>query len=669
MPGPGARGKKPKPKPKPTGSNNADKWHTIVDTLCKNLDIPELTTRAGLKRVHAHFDDIHKRLEKLYQNCPHDNVRGGVIGIYAKMCADSIIRDKLFAKGLLDRIMPLINIDNIRHLALQSLTTVTHHGGASIRVAIAKQTPALLKVLKDHPDDPKVAELVVVTLAHSIGAVVSGDEKPSEPKLIKSLNVANVLQVMAESTKNPAASPLLINHVVGLFSTATLHAADACKSSPSIVNFLIAGLRSKEWVTKCSCLGGLLRLHRLGAESDQRILDPNKFMKSIQRGFPNHLSDVMMDYGPMRCETYMTLRTTSEFQKAMMDCAQNRNLYVLGLKLAEFILRTEFSIADGEFRTEDPVTGKLVSMDLGLPFTMWAEALPHCAKAIRGKGKPNELDLADIIDIKYRIMKAKALVRSPDTAYFYYTITLSADNVDGLRAAKKGMKCKNTTPFVRFQMMQRAVEHAGDMGIRILQDSPATGDKKWEEGIAFLMSALEDAKTYVEQAPPDNRHMKNVLYWYILLTLTVSESDIRTDLRELQPEIDKLKIADEISTFIGVPPPKTNLRLAQQDVVNRYPAALKEFSEVILKAADTTNPTVTPEKLADELAAWLEDNGDGEPRDNCLQPKVTKNRAALYRCSWCGNPSAMLKKCELYCDAGCQNPHWKEHKKHCTRDG
>ena len=102
--------------------------------------------------------------------------------------------------------------------------------------------------------------------------------------------------------------------------------------------------------------------------------------------------------------------------------------------------------------------------------------------------------------------------RNSQRAYFWYAITLSAGNVQSLRAAKQGMKCKTITPFVRFQMMQRAVERGGDMGIKILQDTPDTGDKKWEEGIAFLMSALEDAKTYIEQTPPDNRHMKNMSY-------------------------------------------------------------------------------------------------------------------------------------------------------------
>jgi hypothetical protein len=127
----------------------------------------------------------------------------------------------------------------------------------------------------------------------------------------------------------------------------------------------------------------------------------------------------------------------------------------------------------------------------------------------------------------------KGIQRNPDQAYFYYATTLLADNVQGLRAAKKGLKCKTITPFVKYQMMQRAVEHAGDMGVKLLQEVPDVGEKKWEEGIAFLTSAVEDAKTYVEGAPPDNRHMKNVGYWFVLLTMLIKD-DLSPDLRELR---------------------------------------------------------------------------------------------------------------------------------------
>lgn len=440
--------------------------------------------------------------------------------------------------------MPLLNIDSTRHLALRALATVTHHGGVSVRMEIAKQANVLTKLIRDFPDDPMIAELGIITIAHSVTSVVEGGMTPASPKILGALDIVDILRNVIETVKKPySRSRAIIEHGVSFVATATMHCTNAFKAYPAAIQFLIAGMRSQDWVCRCTCLGGIIRLHYLEAEGDQRQLDPNQFLSALYRGIPSHLGEILMNYGPTRCEIYMTLNCGKDFQNAMMVCAQDRNLYSLGLKLAALILKTEFSIADGMFEIEDPVTKQRSFDDMGLPFKTYAESLPHCARAIRQKNKAGELDQADILDIKYLVMKhrledaislaKKSLERNPQQAYFYYAITLSMDNVQGLRAAKQGMKCKMVTPFLRFQMMQRAVEHAGDMGIKILQDIPYEENKKWEEGIAFLMSALEDARTYIEQAPPDNRHMKNVSYWFILLSVLIKDN-LSSDLRELQ---------------------------------------------------------------------------------------------------------------------------------------
>lgn len=409
---------------------------------------------------------------------------------------------------------------------------------------IAKQANVLTKLIRDFPDDPKIAELAVSTIAHSVTSVVEGGLTPANPKILKTLDIVDILRTVIDTVRKSYRRPrAIIEHGLDVVAMASMHCANAFKTYPAAVQFLVAGLRSQDWVCRCTCLGGIIRLHRLEAEDDQRMLDPNRFLGALMRGVPSHLADIMMNYGPTRCEIYMTLNCSRDFQNAMMVCAQDKNLYSLGLKLAALILKTEFSIADGMFEVEDPVTKERSFSDMGLPFKSYSESLPLCARVIREKNRPDELDLADILDIKYLVMKQrlpeaislakKSLQRNPNQAYFYYALTLSADNVQGLRAAKQGMKCKKITPFVKFQMMQRAVEHAGDMGIKILQDTPDAGNSKWEEGIAFLMSALEDAKTYTEQAPPDNRHMKNVSYWFILLSVAIKDN-LGPDLCELR---------------------------------------------------------------------------------------------------------------------------------------
>ncbi|KAG5716224.1 hypothetical protein E4T56_gene10733 [Termitomyces sp. T112] len=582
------------------------------------FEIPDLTTRSGLKKIHANFDSIYRRLDKARERyADNERIVGGVIVIYSKMCVDSILRNKLYERGmccldlrakgkkpkptlgLLDKIVPLVRTESSRYMALRALSTITHHGGAAIRKDIARQTTsALLHIINEFPDDKIIGELVITVLSHSAIYLV----------------------------------------------------------------------------VRCTSLGGIIRLHRKNSEVDMRALDPMKFMACIQRGFPPpDLQERMMDYGLQNCDTFLTLSTSRDFQKAMMDSIKDRNMYhVLPWPQASRVY-PPYRVFNcrGGIPVPGPQVWKIEVGDLELPFTRWVDALPSCARAMGGT--PKEEDLANILDIKYHILKQ----RISDAVEL-----ARKDHVEGLRAAKKGLKCKHITPFVRFQLMQRAVEHAGDMGIRILQDSPAVGKVKWEEGIAFLMSPLDDAKVPVDEAPPDNRHMNAVLYWYILMTITISESlkpfsnSRPTVILSSWHALKTRKVADNFYRAIDIETPKTNLRLGQDTVVKYYTTAAADFGTVIAKASSEEDrlKTVSHEKLEDDLAAWLDDthlDNEHDPELHDLHPKVNTNSAALYRCSHCGNPSAALRKCSgcskaRYCDSGCQRSHWPEHKKGCT---
>lgn len=82
---------------KPFNSQAGSFRHLHLLMLISSVD---LDTRSGLKKVHADFSDIYRHLSDLYEsNLRSDNITGGIIGIFAKMSADSILRDKLFEKG------------------------------------------------------------------------------------------------------------------------------------------------------------------------------------------------------------------------------------------------------------------------------------------------------------------------------------------------------------------------------------------------------------------------------------------------------------------------------------------------------------------------------------------------------------------------------------------
>ncbi|KAG7097635.1 hypothetical protein E1B28_004967 [Marasmius oreades] len=669
---------------------NADHWNDIVLILCDFFQLPELTTRSGLKKVHDNFDAIFLRLDQACkENSENEKIVGGIIGIYAKMCADSILRNKLFNKGFLPKLMPLLDKPISRHMALRSLSSVAHHGSETVHTGIANYIPKLLKLLDDHPNDPIIAELSITIISHTVTEVMRQHQSVYEhtPHVPSYLKIPPILQSIVIQLKKPSSSRYLIDHALSLLATLSYHDGKNIKANRSVVNFMIAGLRHKSWEYRCMSLSGLIRMHLYESEEDVRQFDPRILLSLATKRFPDDIVDVLMDYGQPRTDLFLTIKTAADFQKAMLNVAQSRDgdrLYPLGLRLYELIMRTEFAIGDGYFEVEDPVTGQRKPMDIGLPFARWSDSLPHCAKAIRAKGIPQEADKADVLDIKHMIMKQKirqaadmarkSLERNPDFAYYYYAISLVADRTEGLKAAKKGIKCKQTSPFVKHQLLQRAVEHAGDLGIAMLNDA-GHDEKKWEEGIALLMSSMEDSKQYASQAPPDNRHMRNVLYWNVLLGIVVRGPDLKRDLGEFEAVLKKVKFTHDFARFTGLPLPRTNLHLAQATVVNNFQAALEEWGDVVDNMAGSGEPRmVDSDKVEDDLSAWLDDlrldNGEQEPRR--AHPKINANHVLLYHCSWCGNPSAVLRKCSgcgltRYCDSGCQKSHWTEHKKTCKQ--
>ena len=122
----------------------------------------------------------------------------------------------------------------------------------------------------------------------------------------------------------------------------------------------------------------------------------------------------------------------------------------------------------------------------------------------------------------------------------------------------------------------------------------------------------------------------------------------------------------DFMNFVGYGIKKTQLHLAREYVLKLYTPGAREWGTLIkrfdeLDSSDENTP-LSSTGADDNLAAWLGDldidDGDSHSREHgaCLGEGRRRNgRSApsdrgmgnheLYRCSWCGNPSAVLKKC------------------------
>lgn len=445
--------------------------------------------------------------------------------------------------------MPLLENRATRIVGLRALSTVTHHGGSVVKRDIAMQSvPTLCRLMEEVPDDIVLNELAIVTLSHAVGAVVNDDvNQPSVvSRNIRKLDIPRIMRLIVPNIRKPDAPYNLLSHALEFFMDTANGCSKEIRAIATIVNLLVASLRSKDLSTRVNALGGLLRLMTSEAQPDRRDLDHQRFMAAIQRGLPQDLTSRLEGYSPFQCDTYQIVKCAHTFQMAMMKVVEDHDLYKLGKVIAELIVTTEYSVGDGAFQTRNERTGQLEFTDMGLPFQTYSEALPFCARALRATGSPADLNTADIVEIKYYIMKGRvpdaialaerAIERSPQVAYYYYAIGLGADMARGLRMSKKGLKCRITTPFVRNYLLWRATDHAGNLAFNKLLSNPA-GVAAYQEGVAFLMSAHEDAKTFVDAVPPDTRTVTGVLHWYILLELAIRGPEISTDMRQLEVRV------------------------------------------------------------------------------------------------------------------------------------
>lgn len=169
--------------------------------------------------------------------------------------------------GVLVKLVPLFNMGICRPIALESLVTMTRHGGLPARVEIARLTPVLIQLMKDRPDNEEVAHNIIVTLAHSIIAVTDHDEPP-DPKLMKIINVTDTLATICAALKKPWATTEMISHAESLVSLTAWHCSKEVRACPSAVTLLIALLCSEDISLRCDVLLAFWRLLVKHTEQD-----------------------------------------------------------------------------------------------------------------------------------------------------------------------------------------------------------------------------------------------------------------------------------------------------------------------------------------------------------------------------------------------------------------
>ncbi|KAF7308188.1 hypothetical protein HMN09_00666600 [Mycena chlorophos] len=405
-------------------------------------------------------------MKEEYEQTPDPRIKGAIVDIYTQLCGDAVLRNRLFQLGFLGQLLSLLEDPHGRNLALDSLVALTHHGGIEVRAEVAKATcEPLLRLLRDLPDDPHVPQLAIRVLAHTIAGAVSNEAKQQDPKLASTLPLASVAQAFVDALRRPNATGEMVTHV----TTCLVELSEDIQLTKSMVELLVAGLRYNRWFDRTRCLSGLL-IHVIPqAAFDLRTMDPTKVVQCIAgiAHAPACVRETMHAWGLQRTGSYRMVASNREFAAALgAGYASGGGMYEAGKKIAELIVGTENAFFDGFFPVKNPANAQMMLPGGGSSpsssVQFWSDTLPICARAIREKQIASETHLADILELKFLLMRQRypdavdlaqrALRRNPDFAYPYYIMMLALDDEPALRAAKRGIQflASRVGAFVRF---------------------------------------------------------------------------------------------------------------------------------------------------------------------------------------------------------------------------
>lgn len=606
-----------------------------ADIIRTNLKLPDLSTSSGLRQVARSPHKVYPRLEKAYTDHLKDPlVLGAIALIWGRIWTERRARESLYETGFLINIIRLVTTTpECRTPALQALATIVHHASQPVLTDIAHRTTrTLLLLLRSDGEPSRVHELCIIILTHAIAPPQSIEVCRTD-----GVDFSSLIHSLTRAAHRPNATQTMQAHLLGFLRATASRLYFNIVADPSTVHFLVAQFSSTNFDTRGTALLALNDLHASGAEHERSSWDPNAYYKAAlkaQTDLPEELIERMEVHigSVMQNDIYVNVRATDEFQEAMTDVLEDKDMYALAKRLYAMVLATESSVPQGAFRGKD---GELLSTEVvGLPFSSFVDALHHAAQTIRARGVPNEAIAADTLDVKYALLTrdyasvrricAERIESDPHVGFFYYALVLSAGSSSGdpnlrrmptaerLKLAKRGLMCDGSTAYVRLGLHKVAAECAYKLGMDRLkaaagppmgpvdavhhtgsetesEDEELSPRKKlqaYTEAIVFLTSALDDAKAYTKGAPLDYRLHKNVLLLQIVLNIALEGTRVPS----LQKAIAQLSDVDQLYTTLYGSIPKSQSRLTVDIIISNWETAQQEW-DTLLRKFDSRVPT------------------------------------------------------------------------------
>ncbi|KAI0715609.1 hypothetical protein C8T65DRAFT_694658 [Cerioporus squamosus] len=143
------------------------------------------------------------------------------------------------------------------------------------------------------------------------------------------------------------------------------------------------------------------------------------------------------------------------------------------------------------------------------------------------------------------------IARDPNHVYAHYVVSLCGDMAEGLQAATQGLQCPQVTPFLRKQLLWRAVESGAWQGLEHIMTADEEDEEEQDKGAALLHAAWCNAKTFLTEAAPDAHLRLVMLGWTLLLTFVLRGPELSDDLNEIESIRSDIDTATAVMTFFG----------------------------------------------------------------------------------------------------------------------
>ncbi|KAG9077574.1 hypothetical protein FRC06_008829, partial [Ceratobasidium sp. 370] len=574
----------------------------MVKILIKDLKLPDPTKRKGLRQFVVNFATHNKKLNDCYDahhQPPHPDwdVLTVIVNLWAKLGVDAILRDKLFANGMLERMLPLFKegTPKIRQSILFALSNLTHHGGVEARRTIAKlTTPTLVDLIADPDCSARNAELGIAVLAHSLGPTLLEltrnfriGEKIQPPEVLRGVDGERICYATGAIIRRPDVDTEGVLHAIDLLKCLAFFFRDAILATHTERPF-IASLASQNIQVRLEGFVGVLRVGSSATQPESRQLDPMRvaaIARSPEEYFtPDLMQALRSQYGGLKGGMiYEIADSTTSLDSATLQLGKAWDYAEFGRVLCKRILTCEYSLGRG------------VMAGPGVKTESFEDYFGRAADALAKSTDPADAYLPSLLRVKMAMglgdresvirLSAEALKHHPEVAFFYYTQACwTQESRAALRLSKKGLACSDLTDYVKRGLLHRSAEAGFDMTLSATSfPLAAPGSPAWREGIAILHCAQEDSKAYIEMTPMDQRNLKTVIYTYLCVTFMLEGDEVFKNLDMIRPYLEKLALAEQIYAVVCRPLPYTERKLAIDLIVPQFAKPLKQWRAAIAR--------------------------------------------------------------------------------------